>query len=172
MPKLVATEVNLSWIAGESVQKTYVSETLPPDEQCTAAFAIVIKDRQLLLTELCEGERAARQLDIPGGHRDPLESPQDAVERETFEETGVEVKVLKPVGYMQTTVISEKPSDFPYPYPQCHMAFYLCEAISESDFAGNDETHGRAWLSLDELEKSAWCVKNKAFLNAIVSEIA
>ena len=168
MPKLVATEMNLPWIAGESVQKTYVSETLPPNEQCTAAFAIVIKDRKLLLTELREGERAARQLDIPGGHRDTHESPEDAAVRETYEETGVRVKVLKPVGYMQTTVIGAKPDDFPYPYPQCHMAFYLCEAVGESDFAGNDETHGRVWLSFDELGKSAWCVKNKAFLDAIV----
>ncbi|NBV78164.1 NUDIX domain-containing protein [bacterium] len=88
--------------------------------------------------------------------------------RETFEETGVEVKVLKPVGYMQTTVISAKPDDFPYPYPQCHMAFYFCEAVSESDFNGNDETHGRAWLPLDELDTSAWCVKNKVFLDAIL----
>ena len=169
MPKLISTERNLPWITGESEHNSYVSETLPPDEQCTAAFAVVVKDRQLLFTDLREGERQARMLDIPGGHRDRLESPEDAAIRETYEETGVRVKVIKPVGYKQTTIFSKKPDGYPYPYPTAHMAFYLCEVVSESDFNGNDETHGRMWLPLNELDKSKWYVKNKAFLDAILN---
>lgn len=171
MPKLVASEINLPWISGESEHKTYISETLPPDEQCTAAFAVVVKDRELLFTDLREGERQERMLDIPGGHRDSLESPADATVRETYEETGVRVKVIKPVGYKQTTIFSEKPEGYPYPYPTAHMAFYLCDVVSESDFNGNDETHGRVWLSLGELDTSAWYVKNKAFLDAILNSL-
>lgn len=171
MPKLVATEMNLPWIAGESTHKTYVGDTLPPVEQCTAAFAIVIKDRKLLMSELREGERPQKQLDVPGGHRDPLESPESAVVRETYEETGVHVKVVKPLGYKETTIMSQKPEAYPYPYPQCHMAFYLCEAVKEDDFEGSAETHGRVWLPLSELDTSEWCVKNKAFLDAVLANI-
>ena len=169
MPKLISTAKNFPWIEGQNILETYLAETLPTIELCTAAYAIVIKDKRLLHTELREGERPTKQLDIPGGHLDRDETPEHGVVRETYEETGVRVKVVKPVGYMQVTILSEKPENYRYPYPVSYMVFYLCEIVEETAFDGGEETHGRIWIPFGELEKSEWCQTNKAFIEAILS---
>lgn len=168
MPKLLLIENNLPWIEGQSVVKTYLSDTLPSVELCASAYAIVFHNTTLLQTELREGERPTKLLDIPGGHIDFGESPEDAVKRETFEETGIRVKVDRLVGYMEVTITSEKSESYRYPYPTSYMLFYFCEVVEETQFDGNDETHGKVWLSPVDFDKSEWCRKKKILLEAVL----
>lgn len=167
MYKLINIEKNLDWITGENIVATYLSNEIPNIVNCPSAYAIVFKDGAILQTELREGERPTRRLDIPGGHVDEGETIEESVIRETFEETGVHIKILKLVGYKKVTVTSPKPENFRYPYPTGYMAFYLCEIVEETDFKGNNEVHGRVWLKPEELDKSQWCVENKIFLDEI-----
>lgn len=168
MKKLLFTEKNVYWIEGENVVETYLADELPNINDCTSSHAIVFKDGALLHTELRKGERSARMLDIPGGHLDEGETLEHAVVRETFEETGVYIKVIKLVGYIKVTVISPKPEGYRYPYPVSYMAFYLCEVVEETPFDGNEDTHGRVWLMPLEFEKSEWCRSNKKLLEEIL----
>ena len=167
--KLIQTEKNITYIKGENVVETYLVDALPNAENCPSAYALVFKDDALLLTDLREGERPTGGYDIPGGHVDTGEKPEESVVREVFEETGVRVKVIKLVAYKRITILSPKPENYMYSYPTSYMAFYLCEVLEETPFDGNEDTHGRVWLKKEDFEKSDWCVRNKIFLDAVIS---
>lgn len=168
MQKLLYSEENLDWIPAQNIVETYLADELPSVEYCPSAYAIVFKDGALLQTELREGERPTRRLDIPGGHVDEGETPDESAVRETFEETGVHVRVIKLVGYKKVTVTETKPENWRYPYPTGYMAYYLCEVVEETHFEGNEDSHGRVWLNLEDFEMSDWCKRNIVFIKEIM----
>ena len=168
MPKPICTQENVSWLPTGSTVEWYLSGELPPLSECSSVYAFVFKDGSMLQTELREGERETRQLDIPGGHIETGETPEQAVERETFEETGVKVKVQKLVAHGKVTIHIPKPENYKYPYPTSYMLFYICDVLEELPFDGNEDTHGRVWLAPSEFEKSKWCIENKILLDAIM----
>ncbi|MEK7588606.1 MAG: NUDIX domain-containing protein [Patescibacteria group bacterium] len=171
MKKLIQTQKDLYWIDGQNnTVELYLSDELPDLSLCTASYAFVFKDAKFLQTELREGERPERRLDIPGGHIDEGEHPRDTAVRETFEETGVHVKNPKLVGYIKITTHVPKPENSRYPYPTGFMLYYLCDFESEEVFEGNEDAHGRVWLPFDEFEKSVWCRENKVLLEEVIKQ--
>jgi 8-oxo-dGTP diphosphatase len=171
MKKLLFSENNIPWLPQENVVDTYLSDEMPPVELCSSMYSITFKDGSLLLSDLREGERKIRMLDIPGGHVDYGETPEDAVLRETFEETGVHVKILKLAAFKEIKIIGPKPETWRYSYPIGYMLFYICEVVEETDFNGNEETHGREWLPLDKFEMTPWTRDNKVMLDEIIKNI-
>ena len=171
MKTLLKSETNVPWLEVDAIVETYISDELPPMIEYTSAYAIVFNDNgKLLQTDLRKGERPERQLDIPGGHIDGKETSEQTAIRETFEETGVIIKSLQLVAHVKITIISPKPDNYRYPYPVSYMLFYRSEAFEETEFNGNDEVHGRVWLSECEFEKSDWCNNNKELLAAIMED--
>lgn len=169
MKKLIETHKDLYWIDGQNnTVEVYLSDEMPEVSLCTAAYAFVFKDGTFLQTELREGERPQRRLDLPGGHIDEGENPEQTAIRETFEETGVHVKNPKLVAYVKITTHTLKPENSRYPYPIGYMLYYLCELEIEEPFNGNEDAHGRVWLPFKEFEKSMWCTENKVLLGDIL----
>ncbi len=168
MKKLLYTQNDIFWLPPGSEMETYLSDELPPLELCTSAYSLVFKDGAFLQTDLREGERNTRALDIPGGHIDQGETPEQAVTRETFEETGVHVENPKLVAFKQITIHTSKPEGYRYPHPMSYMLFYLCDISQETNFIGNDDTHGRVWLPAGEYEKSAWYLNNKVMVDEVI----
>ena len=172
MKKIIQTIENLYWVAGgENTVEIFLSDEMPDASLCTAVHTFVFKDNKFLQTETREGERWFRQLDVPGGHIDEGETPEEAGIRETLEETGVRIKNTRLVAYIKITSHGEKPEILKYPFPTSYILFYLCDFESEEPFEGNEETHGRVWLPFDEFEKSKWCVENKVFLEEVMKSL-
>ena len=172
MKKLILSEDKKVWYLPENtIVETYISDEMPPIELCASSYAFVFKNGALLQIDLREGERPTRQLDIPGGHVDSGEHPEESIVREVFEETGVVVKVSKLIACKKVIVKGEKPSDWKYPYPDGYMLFYLCEIVEEKDFDGNEDTHGRVWLSKNEYDKSEWYRENKILVDEVFKYI-
>ncbi|MBP9711558.1 MAG: NUDIX hydrolase [Candidatus Pacebacteria bacterium] len=173
MKKLIHTVKNLYWIDGHNnTVEVYLSDELPELALCTASYTFVFKDNKFLQTELREGERPERRLDIPGGHIDEGENPEVTAVRETYEETGVHVKNPKLVGYIKITTHVTKPENpSRYPYPTGYMLYYLCDVESEEEFNGNEDAHGRVWLPFNEFEKSVWCQENKVLLEEVMKNL-
>ncbi len=144
-----------------------MADVLPSISECISAYAFVFYNNKFLQTDLREGERKQRMLDIPGGHIDEDETPEQAVVREVFEETGVRVTVTRLVAYKKITVNGPKPEHYRYPYPTSYMAYYLCELVEETPFTGNEEVHGRTWLDIDDLDLSLWCQRNRVLLDEV-----
>lgn len=172
MQKLIETKKDLYWIDGQNnTIEIYLSDELPDLALCTASYAFVFKDGAFLQTELKEGERPERRLDIPGGHIDEGEHPSETAVRETFEETGVHVKNPRFIAYMKITTHTPKLDNSRYPYPTGYMLYYLCDFENEEEFLGNDDAHGRVWLAPDEFEKSVWCKENKVLLEEVMKSL-
>ncbi|MCX6757993.1 MAG: NUDIX domain-containing protein [Candidatus Nomurabacteria bacterium] len=171
MKKLIHTQKNLDWITYPNIVATYISDELPKDYKPTAVYGFVFKNGKLLMTDLKEGERPTRRLDIPGGHLDQGESPEQSCIREIQEETGVLVSIVRPIAYCELTLTIPKPENYRYPYPTSYMFFYLCEILSEETFEGNESTHGRVWLAPEDFDKSEWCKENKLLIEEVMKAI-
>lgn len=166
MQKLIDTQYNLFGTFNKV--EIYLSNKIPDLSLCTAAYSFVFKDGKFLQTELKEGERPERRFDIPGGHIDKGESPEQAVIRETFEETGVIINNLSLFAFMKiTSSLSREENTSDYPYPTSYMLFYLCDLVSEEEFFGNDEVHCRVWVSEEEFENLSWIKENKILFNEV-----
>lgn len=106
MRRLLYTQNDIFWLPKDlkAEVETYLSDEFPPLELCPSAYALVFKDGVMLQTDLREGERPTRTLDIPGGHIDAGETPEQSLIRETFEETGVHIQKPKLVAYKKIII--------------------------------------------------------------------
>lgn len=64
-----------------------------PQERRLAAYAVVLRDEQVLLSRLAPRVSAQELWTLPGGGVEHGEDPRDAVVREVYEETGLDVRV-------------------------------------------------------------------------------
>lgn len=64
-----------------------------PKRQRVAAYAVILRDGEILLSRLAESVSADEIWTLPGGGLDHGEDPRDAVVREVQEETGLEAAV-------------------------------------------------------------------------------
>ncbi len=65
----------------------------PPRRQRVAAYALLTRGDDVLLTRMSNRTRIPGRWTLPGGGVDHGEDPRAAVEREVFEETGLHVHV-------------------------------------------------------------------------------
>ena len=77
--------------------------------QRVAAYAVVVAEERLLLTQLAGHTGAAGRWNLPGGGVDPGEAPRDAVVREVAEETGQLVDEVRVVDVMTQHWVGRSP---------------------------------------------------------------
>lgn len=65
-----------------------------------------------------------RGWDLPGGHLEPGESPEEAVRREAMEEAGAVMEDLRVLGYEKISLGGPKPAGYPYPHPVSYQVFF------------------------------------------------
>lgn len=137
-------EERASWPGGVELEvRGYLSSTPPPVAFVTSARSVVFRDGEVLV--FFDG--AAPHV-LPGGRREPGESPEEAVRRELLEETGWSVGPLTLLGYMHLRHLTPRPHGYGYPYPDFLQAVFMAEA----------EEHGAASMIPD-----AW-VQHSGFL--------
>ncbi len=66
-----------------------------------------------------------RGWDIPGGHIDPGETPEETMRREVMEEATVELGPMRLFGYQRIRLLGEVPADSRYPVPESYPVFYI-----------------------------------------------
>ena len=67
-------------------------DAAPPQRQRIAAYALLVHDGQVLLTRMSSRTRIEGRWTLPGGGIDHGEDPRDALRREVYEETGLQVE--------------------------------------------------------------------------------
>jgi len=69
-----------------------VPDAVPPRRQRVAAYALLARDDEVLLTRMSSRTRIEGRWTLPGGGIDHGEDPRDALRREVYEETGLRVE--------------------------------------------------------------------------------
>lgn len=116
-------------------------------KQITVFIGLVVYEGKILLTKRSESELKDAHLkwEFPGGKVDFGETPQEAVEREIEEETGVKVKVGRLLPYIHTVY-------WEYPWGMQHTIIFgfECKYVSEKKREHDHHVDSIAWVPLNE----------------------
>ncbi len=140
MKNLLRTNTKIPWMPTNSEARLYHTDEMPPVDICGTAFTFAFMEDKLLMTRLIK-----RGWDIPGGHIEPGESPEQAVIRETMEETQVVVEPLELVGVQELEVFGSLPRDG-WTTPLNTQLFYFCRVVEILPFVATQETTERDFL--------------------------
>jgi ADP-ribose pyrophosphatase YjhB (NUDIX family) len=143
MKTLLRTNTHIPWMPENSEARLYQTHELPPTQLCGTAFAFAFLDDRMLMTRL-----ANRGWDIPGGHLEPGESPDQAAIRETLEETQVVVELLELVGIQELEVFDPL-QRAGWSRPLSVQLFYRCQVVEILPFHPTAEAVGRDFLPPD-----------------------
>ena len=120
----------------------------PPLDLTTSASVYAFHEDQILLVNLAD-----RGWDIPGGHLEQGESPEQAVRRETVEESGAELDEVRLMGHTHVYLSGSSPSDYRYPHPDAYLTLYRARIAAFGQFAGNVESLDARLFSPSEARK-------------------
>lgn len=127
-----------------------------------SVYGLLIEDDKILLTRQWDG------YDFPGGGIDIDETIEEALKREFFEETGLEVEPIMPV-HSETDFFNPDYADkYKGQFWNCLMIYYLVKKVGgtlttenfseeEKDYADMPE-----WINLNN-------IKDKKFFNSVDS---
>ena len=135
--------------------------------QRVAAYAVVVADGKLLLTQLAGYTGAAGRWNLPGGGLDPGESPTDGVVREVAEETGQVVDDVRLVDVMTQHWVGRSPRGLE-DYHAVRLLHTAHCARPPRPFVHDvgGSTSDAQWVPLDDLESVAVVASVGAALRA------
>jgi 8-oxo-dGTP pyrophosphatase MutT (NUDIX family) len=163
---ILRIEQNIVWLPKPNESLLALSPVLPPKELITTAFALAFSGDRLLLTNLVK-----RGWDLPGGHVEVEEMPEETVRREVAEETGAKLGQLHILGYQRLRLLTPKPIEYQYPYPDCYQVFYWASVTSLENFEPTPETHGRSLFAPDQAQTIAWVQRHRGLYQAALTAV-
>lgn len=149
--RTIAIEHNLGWVPRPNEARPILATRMPPRELITSALALAFADDHLLLAELTH-----RGWDIPGGHIEAGECPEDATRREVHEETGALLGPAKVIAHQRIRILAPPPAEYRYPYPESYQVFYAARVASLEPFTGTAECRGRALFAPSDARNLPW----------------
>jgi 8-oxo-dGTP pyrophosphatase MutT (NUDIX family) len=163
---ILKIEHDIAWLPKPNESLLVLSPLLPTKELIVTAFALAFSGDQLLLTNLVK-----RGWDLPGGHIEAGEMPEETVRREVAEETGVRLGQLHMLGYQRLRLLTPKPIEYQYPYPDCYQVFYRASIASFEDFDPTRETYGRALFAPEQAQTVGWVQKHGDLYQAALAAV-
>lgn len=140
---------------------------LPPAHLVTSALGFLFAGDRVLLTHL-----VSRGWEIPGGHLEPGETPEDALRREALEETGAVIRDLQVVGYEKITIHGAKPARYPYPYPVSYQVFYCGRVAELRPYEATAEVSGRGLFAPGSIPQLDRITRDRQLYEAAVTKAA
>jgi 8-oxo-dGTP diphosphatase len=135
---------NEYWTESESRVEFIPTNTFDVDLPVTTVKVYAIEDGQLLLTKVGRG------WDLPGGHIEKGETPEDALVREIQEEAGGKIGTIKLIGYLKITNVKENDLNRRYPKVSCTLV-YAGSGLDLGDGPLEFEATERKLVPFDEL---------------------
>ena len=139
------------------------SDWLPPRHLTTAALGFVFEGESLLLASI-----AGRAWDLPGGHLDDGESPEEAMRREVLEEAGAVVGHARLFAHQHIHSDDPVPEGFRYPHPDAYMVFYVGDIERLEPFVPTDESAERRFWRPEEAEGAEWVRRHRPVYDAVL----
>jgi len=98
-------------------------DAAPPERQRVAAYALLTRAGEVLLTQMSSRTRIQGRWTLPGGGIDHGEDPRDALRREVYEETGLHVEPGRVVDVHATHFVGERADGVVEDYHGIHLIF-------------------------------------------------
>jgi 8-oxo-dGTP diphosphatase len=165
--KVVYHEHNIKWLPEPNEGFTLLSSQLPPLELISTSLALAFDGDRLLVTNLVK-----RGWDIPGGHIEAGEHPEQTVRREVMEETGATLEALQLLGYQHLRLLGPRPDGYHYPYPEAYQVFYRARVATLRDFVPTAETYGRGFLTPADVHTLKWVQHNRVLYETALQAFA
>ena len=159
--KIIHTERNINLLPKPNEYHLVLDDILPPQELITAALGLIFEGDRFLMTQLTQ-----RGWDIPGGHIEPSESPEQAVRREVVEETNATIRDLHLLGYARFNILAPKPDGYPYPHPVSYQVFYRGKVDQLKPFTPTLEAQSRRLFAPTEARQTGWVQRSPALYEA------
>jgi 8-oxo-dGTP diphosphatase len=165
-PRVVEVDgstVEAAWVSIADVLRDHIpvvpmvrealSDLRPTQIQRLAAYALIRRDDDILLTRLAVHAPYAGQWTLPGGGVDHGESPRDTVRREVAEECGVDCVVGDLIGVHDVHFVGTRPDGRVEDFHGLHVVYAATVAEDAEpvllDLDGT--TDAVAWVPLAEL---------------------
>ncbi len=158
---VIHSEFNIDLLPKPNEYHLVIDDKVPPPELITSALALVFDGNQLLMTNLTK-----RGWDVPGGHINSGELPEQTVQREVLEETGAYVRDLRIFGYDKFIIQAPKPEAYQYPYPVSYQIFYWGRIGQLEPFVPTQEAIGRKLFKPSEARQTNWVKRSPALYEA------
>ena len=158
---LLGTGYNIPWLPQPNEISLILDETLPPLHLITSALALAFHEDTFLMTKLHQ-----RGWDIPGGHIEPGETPEQTMRREVMEEAAVELGRVRLFGYQRIRLLGAVLVDYRYPQPDSYQVFYIGRVAKVLPFIPTAEASDRAFFPLQQALQQRWVQENRLMFDA------
>lgn len=148
---ILQVERDIPWLPLPNEGTTVLSAHLPPDELIATAFVLAFAGDRLLQAQLVQ-----RGWDLPGGHVEAGETPEEAARREVYEETGARLGPLHLLGYQRLRLFGPRPPSHRHAYPASYQVFYRAHIIALDTRPPDSETHGAGLFSPADAYDLPW----------------
>lgn len=148
---------DLAFAPKPNVARVLRMDMLPPGELTTSALGLFFQGDRLLMSNLVR-----RGWDIPGGHIEAGESPEETVRRETWEETGVELGSIRLFAAQCIEILAPQPPGYPYPYPVSYQVFFCGDVAALGPFTATEEVCDRGLFEPVAAQELAWVKAHSA----------
>lgn len=165
--QLVREHQNVKGLPLPNETRVFITDQMPDRPFITCSFVLAFEQDKVLLTNL-----NARGWDIPGGHIELGETPEEAARRELYEETGVHINELHVLGYEIIRLLGDKPDGYKYPFPDSYMVFYWAKIAAMDEYNENEESAGRKLFDPERARNMGWVKNNLAMYEEALRRVS